>query len=55
MPSLTMMTSTVSEESLERDTHTHTQRQGLTIVNFCTVAYDFANKKDREKKLKIKS
>ena len=27
MPSLTMMTSTVSAESLARDTHTHTDRQ----------------------------
>ena len=49
VPSLMMMTSTVSEESLARDTHTdrhtpHTDRQSRFYLKSCKVTYDFANK-----------
>ena len=46
VPSLKMMTSTVSEESLETDRHTdrHTHRLVVVNVKTCNLAYDFANK-----------
>ena len=42
---LTMMTSTVSEESLARDTHKH--RLGVINVNIFTVTYNFENEKEK--------
>ena len=46
VPSLTLMTSTVSEESLARDTHTHTHRLWVVYVKLFKVAYNFENKND---------
>ena len=49
VPSLTMMTSTVSKESLTRDTQIHTDTYAHdfgTTLKFA-VAYDFVNKKER--------
>ena len=37
VPSLMMMTSTVSEESLVRDTHTYTHTYTHTGTDFCVV------------------
>ena len=49
MPSLMMMTSTVSEESFAMDTHTHTHTQiwSQFYLKIC-----FANKKKKEEKKK---
>ena len=45
MPSLMMMTSTVSEESLVRDTHTHAHTYSLVyVIHFFKVLRDFENK-----------
>ena len=53
VPNLTMATSTVSEESLARDTHTrtharahahtHTLSLGVVYIKMLKVAYDFKN------------
>ena len=43
VPCLTMMTSTVFEETLGKDTHT--QIRSRFYLKICKVAYDFANKK----------
>ena len=45
VPSLTMMTLTVSEESLVRDRHRHTHIDRVVYLKICKVAYDQANNK----------
>ena len=45
VPSLMMMTLTVSEESLAMHRQTHTHRLGVDYVKMCKVAFDFANKR----------
>ena len=47
VPSLTMVTSTVSEESLARDTHTGTHKDTVSVLY---VKVCFANKKPIFKK-----
>ena len=44
MPSLMMMTSIVSEESLATDTHAHGQTWFWLYSKICKVTYDFASK-----------
>ena len=53
VPSLIMMTSIVSKESLARDTHTQTDRQVSSKLKFA-VAYNFAKKNKERKKPKTK-
>ena len=45
-PSLMMVTSLVSKESLARDTHTHTDTYILSILNFLEDVSNFENKKE---------
>ena len=50
VPCLTMMTSTVSEKSPARDTHTHAHTHINTHMTHVAIAYDFANRKQTKNK-----